>query len=79
MGEGVKSKRAPLTSSVFILFLAVFFCNLIIFLNTNKNSRPLIDSLFNMIIDLFIFFLSFHKEELKEEKKELLKKIIILI
>ena len=73
MGNGVEQKKTSVISWVFILFLAVFFYNLFIFLNTDGNAHPLVGSLFNMIIALFIFFFAFHKEDLKEEKKMIIQ------
>ena len=72
MRNGVVTKKIPFITWVFILFLAVFFYNFFIFLNTDGNTHPLVGSLFNMIIALFIFFFVFHKEDLKEEKKRII-------
>ena len=65
-GEETKSKSGKVW--IFALFIFIFLYNGYIFMNTDGNTHPLVGTLFNMIIALFVFFVIFHKEELKKEK-----------
>ena len=72
MANGERIKKIPGNSWITILVFGIFLYNGYVFLNTQGNSHPLVGSLFNMIIVLLIIFYKFHKEELINEKDDII-------
>ena len=68
MGNEEITKKVSGVSWIILLFLGIFLHNAFTFINTEGNTHPLVGSLFNMILALFIFILIFHKDEIKREK-----------
>ena len=62
---------------VFMLF-TLFLSYMYRFLITEGNDHPLVDMLFKMILILSIFVFLFHKTEIEEGKKEVLKQTSLL-
>ena len=72
MVNGERIKKIPANSGITILVFGNFLYNGFVFWNTQGNSHPLVGSLFNMIIVLLIIFYKFHKEELINEKDDII-------
>ena len=74
MGEDPPKPRKSGFKSWLILFLLIsLVVNAYKFLNTNGNTLPLVGTLFNMILVLAIFFLIHHKDDLDDDKNNILK------
>ena len=74
MGEDPPKPRKSGFKSWLILFLLIsFVVNAYKFLNTDGNTLPLVGTLFNMILVLAIFFLIHHKDDLDDDKNNILK------
>ena len=74
MGEDSPKPSKSGFKSWLILFLLIsFVVNAYKFLNTDGNTLPLVGTLFNMILILAIFFLIHHKDDLDDDKNNILK------
>ena len=74
MGEDSPKPSKSGFKSWLILFLLIsFVANAYKFLNTDGNTLPLVGTLFNMILVLAIFFLIHHKDDLDDDKNNILK------
>ena len=76
-GEGDTIKDNGKNWIVYVLF-SLFFSYVYRFLITDGNDHPLVDMLFKMILILSIFVFLFHKTEIEEGKKEVLKQTSLL-
>ena len=74
MGEDSPKPSKSGFKSWLILFLLISFVAIAYkFLNTDGNTLPLVGTLFNMILVLAIFFLIHHKDDLDDDKNNILK------
>ena len=74
MGEdSPKPSKSGFKSWLILFLLYPFVVNAYKFLNTDGNTLPLVGTLFNMILVLAIFFLIHHKDDLDDDKNNILK------
>ena len=64
--------------NIMIIVLALLFVYFATrFLTTEGNAHPLVNSLFDMIVILAILVVVFHKRDIQESKKSLLKQMTL--
>ena len=74
MGEDLpKSSKSSFKSWLKLIMIISFVANAYRFLNTDGNTLPLVGTLFNMILILAIFFIIHHKNDLDNDKNNILK------
>ena len=74
MGEDLpKSRRSCVKSWLKLIMIISFAHNTYKFLNTEGNTLPLVGTLFNMIIILAFLFIINHKDDLDNDKNNILR------
>ena len=74
MGEDLpKSSKSCFKSWLKLIMIISFVANAYRFLNTDGNTLPLVGTLFNMILILAIFFIILSKNDLDNDKNNILK------
>ena len=79
MGEIKKNRLLNNNAgNIMIIVLALLFVYFATrFLTTEGNAHPLVNSLFDMIVILAILVVVFHKRDIQESKKSLLKQMTL--
>ena len=75
MAKPEEPKRKKNTTSLLFVFVALIFFvyHAFRFINTEGNTHPLVDSIFNMALILGLIIILIHKKEFDEAKETLLK------